>query len=489
MRIAAIATFATGLFLAGQVHAQSAPGPAASPPGAQANPPGQPDPRRMFLPTRAEEDWSFLADPAERRDPYDSAKYVPLGGDGAYASFGAEARLFVESFDNENFGRPPGDNSYVQLRGIVHADVHPTPNLRLFVAVQAATTEGRVGGPRPSVDRDQLDLLEGFVEWRSSIFDQTMRGPAAVLRIGRQQLDFGAGRLVSSREGPITQGANVLQGFDGARFVGRRNGWRVDVFAAKPTDTRNGVFNDGWADRQGVWGVYATHGGPPGAPAPGIDAYYIGTTRPNAPFFSGVADETRHSVGLRAFRQSTPFAYDLEAIYQFGSFGNRRIAAWALTGEAAYTFQKTAWSPQLGVRVGADSGGGATGANKTFYVPFPRGAYFGNLSAIGPENTLGVEGALTLHPTQKLTVTGGTFFFWRTSRADGVYNLAGFPLLPPTNDERYIGYQPVFQVSWQATPHLVLNAAYETFQRGDFLKATPGTRPIHYAAIWGAFRF
>ncbi len=468
-----------------QSHAGSPP-----PGGVEAAAPaGQPDPRRMMLPTPAEEDWSFLADPKERTDPFDAVKYVPLGGDGAYASFGGEGRVFIESVRNENFGQAIGTNTYAQFRALLHADVHLNPNVRIYAATQAATTEGRAGGPRPSVDRDQLDLLEGFIELRSSAFDQGLRGPQALIRIGRQQLDIGSGRLVSSRAGPITQGANVLLGFDGARFIGRRNGWRLDVFAARPNETRDGVFNDGWLDRQGIWGAYLARGGPPGAPVPGFDIYYIGTTRPNAPFFSGVADETRHSVGVRTYRQNTPFAYDLEAIYQFGRFGARNISAWAITGEATYTFSDVPWTPQPGIRVAADSGGGRSGALKTFYVPFPRGAYFGNLSAIGPANTMGIEGALALHPTPSVTVTAGSFFFWRTSRDDGVYGLAGFPLLPPTNRERFIGYQPVAQVSWQVNPHVVLNAAFETFRRGDFVKATPGTRSIDYFAIWGAFRF
>ena len=467
-----------------------AQGPEAGPAGpASPGTPGTPDPRRLLLPTPAEEDWSFLADPTARTDRLDALKYVPIGKGGAYASFGGEARVYLESFRNENFGRPPGGNTYPEFRGILHADLHPSPNLRFYVATQSAFIAGRAGGPRPSVDRDEFDLLEGFAEYHSTEFDQVLKGPAFTLRVGRQQLDFGAGRLLSSREGPVGEGPNVLQGFDGGRAIFRHEAWRLDLFAAKPTETRPGVFNDGWLQGQGVWGAYLAHGRPPGAPGLGEELFYIGTRRPNAPFFGGVANETRHSVGARVFQRGTPFAYDLEAIYQFGTFGSRDISAYGLTAEATYTFEKLPWTPQPGIRVGVNSGGANPDTLKTFYVPFPRGAYFGYLSAIGPENTSGIEGALSLHPTKTLTVTGGAFFFWRQSLDDGIYGLAGFPLLPPTNRERYVGAQPVFSASWRASPHLSLNAAYERFERGDFIKATPGTRSIDYLAAWATFRF
>ena len=449
----------------------------------------QPDPRRLLLPTPAEEDWSFLADPKARTETIDQLKYIPLSKPGSYLSVGGEARLFMESFRNQNFGQIRGADTYPEARLLLHADYHPSANFRFYLSTQSAFIGDRTDGPRPFVDRDQLDILEGFAEYHSTAFNDTLKGPAVTARIGRQQLDFGAGRLLSSREGPLGQGANVLQGFDGVRTIFRQNDWRLDGFATKPVGSRPGVLNDGWLKDQGAWGVYASRSGPPGSPIPGTDFYYIGTTRPDAVFSSGIADETRHSVGTRAFQQGTPFSYDLEAIYQFGDFGNRSISAWALTGEASYTFEKMTWSPQPGIRVGADSGGGKSGELRTFYVPFPRGAYFGNLSAIGPENTLGVEGVLAMHPTRTLTLKAGAYFFWRTSLNDGVYGLPGFPLAPPINRGRYIGYQPIFQASWEANPHLTINAAYETFQRGDFLKTPATNHSVDYFAAWATYRF
>ena len=446
------------------------------------------DPRRRFLPTPAEENWGFLVDPVTRTDFFDPVKFVPFGtSDAAYASFGGAARVYVESIRHENFDAARGTNTYPEFRLLLHADLHLTDHLRLFAMTQTDVIGNRDGGPRPGVDQNELDLVEGFIEYDTSALDSLLRTPTVAIRVGRQQLDFGAGRLLSGREGPSGEGPNVLQGFDGARAIVREGLWRIDAFAAKPTDPTPGVFNDGWLAGQGVWGVYAERGAPPGAPGSGFDLYYIGTRRPGAAFFTGVADETRHSVGARAYRVAARWAYDVEIIYQTGDWGDRRIEAKGATAELSYTIEDWPCSPQPGLRVGVDSGGAGPTTLNTFYVPFPRGAYFGYLSAIGPENTTGAEAAITFHPLSGMTMTGGAFVFARQTPNDGLYALAGYPLLPPLTHQRGVGVQPIFSASWQASTHLIVNAALETFQRGDTIKAVPHTASEDYAALWATF--
>ena len=447
------------------------------------------DPRRLLLPLPAEEDWGFLANSSSRVDSLDALKYIPLGAPRSYLSLGGEARAFGESIRNEGFGQYEGTHTYLEQRYVLHADLHPNANWRAFLSVQSEWIGKRPDGPRPTVDKNRLDWLEGFAEWRSTEADPVLRAPRFVVRVGRQQMDFGAGRLFSSREGPTGEGPNVLQPFDGVRGIWREHSWRVDVFGARPIENRPGSFDDRHFPHQSTWGAYAAQGGPPGTPGPGLDFYYVRTNRPDAAFFGGVADERRNTLGARTYLRGAPYDYDVETFYQFGSFGTRAIRAWAFAAEAGYTVQGTPWAPRLGARAGINSGGGDASTLRGAYVPFPRGVYFGNLSAIGPTNTGGVEGLLSLHPLSTVTATASVFYFWRQTVSDGVYGLPGYPLVPPTNAKRYVGYQPALTIAWQATGHISLNAAYESFQRGSFLRAVPGTRNISYGAAWATFLF
>ena len=58
-------------------------------------------------------------------------------------------------------------------------------------------------------------------------------GPsAAVLRVGRQEIALGSGRMYALREGP-----NVPLSFDGVRAIAHAGRWRLDAWVARPVDT------------------------------------------------------------------------------------------------------------------------------------------------------------------------------------------------------------------------------------------------------------
>jgi Alginate export len=52
------------------------------------------------------------------------------------------------------------------------------------------------------------------------------------LRVGRQEIALGSGRMYALREGP-----NVLLSFDGVRAIAHAGRWRLDAWVARPVDT------------------------------------------------------------------------------------------------------------------------------------------------------------------------------------------------------------------------------------------------------------
>ena len=89
----------------------------------------------------------------------------------------------------------------------------------------------------------------------------------------------------------------------------------------------------------------------------------------------------------------------------------------------------------------------------TFNALFPRGAYFGEISLIGPANLFDVHPSLELHLTKHVTMTADWDFFWRYSTDDGLYDNGGNVIRAADGDARFIGHQPSIGIEWQIKRH------------------------------------
>jgi hypothetical protein len=284
------------------------------------------DLHRYPLPTY-EEDWRALQK-SDRTDVWDPIKFVPLSADGAISlSLGGEARATYERFGNPNFGLTPSDPAgYLLQRYLLHTDLRLGSRVRVWTEFNSSLENGRIGGPRPVIDEDKLDLHQAFVDVTVGA-----TGPsAAVLRVGRQEIALGAGRMYALREGP-----NVPFSFDGVRVIAHAGPWRLDGWAARPVDTTPGVFDDGSAASFDVWGVYGSRVIALSTKGVGLDVYYMGLVRDAAHFDQGTANENRHTFGARVWHRGV-WAYDAEAMFQAGRFGSGDIRAWRSVIEGSH---------------------------------------------------------------------------------------------------------------------------------------------------------
>src|SRR5258708_7339947 len=184
------------MFLAGSLlsQAQSAPNTESPPPA----------PTYHLL--REDDDWSFLADCAERQDFWDPLKYIPLrsGRNGWFLSMGGEAREIWEQIGNDNWGQQPFMNGYFNERYMFYFDVHYGKHVRSFVALKSGLNSYRIGGPR-AIDEKKLECQTALFELGQGYDRNWIK-----FRAGRQGMEYGSGRLIDVREGP-----NVRLSFDG----------------------------------------------------------------------------------------------------------------------------------------------------------------------------------------------------------------------------------------------------------------------------------
>src|SRR5260221_3981427 len=441
------------------------------------------DVHRYPLPTY-EEDWRALQT-SDRTDVWDPVKFVPISANGTTSlSLGGQLRVTYERFGNQSFGlTPPDPDGYFLQRYLLHTDLRAGSRLRVWTEFNSGLENGRIGGPRPVIDEDKLHLHQAFVDVAVSATSPS----APSLRVGRQEISFGAGRMYALREGP-----NVPLSFDGVRAIAHAGTWRLDGWAARPVDNTAGVFDDGSHHSFDVWGVYGSRVFTLSRQVVGLDVYYLGLARDAAHFDQGTANETRHTFGARVWHQGA-WAYDAEAMFQAGRFGSGDIRAWRSVIEGSHLVADAVWLPRLGLVLDAASGdkNHADPNLQTFNAMFQSGTYSGRAQLLGPSNSIRFEPSVTFAPTRHMLVSAGWGFYWRQSVYDALYSISGQVIVPSNGvTDRYEGSRPTMQVDWQLTRHLSAHVNYVYAFNGQFEEQSVHATPtMSYVSPWVTYRF
>lgn len=440
-------------------------------------------PRPPYRPFRFDEDYQFLSDPARRTDFFDPIKYIPLSDadPSAHLSLGGEVRTRYEYFHNPSFGlRGLSNDDFLLQRFLPHADLRVNDHLRAFVQLVSGFQWDNESPTSPIQD-DRADLQQAFAD----VVLGDPRGSNVTLRVGRMEMGFGSYRLVAPREP-----TNVRLNFDGFRGTLNIQGITVDAFLTRPVEQERDVFNDGANDNQTFWGLHSVIPVLP-ASAWNIDVYHFGLDRQNARFAQGVAREGRQSLGTRWWGRSAGWDYDIEAVYQFGSFGDRDIQAWTLASHVGYTFRDVAMQPRVGLKANVASGDSDRNDMTlgTFNALFPRQGYFSEINLLAPANFFDLHPSLTLKPHERVQVIHSWDFFWRYSVEDAVYGPGRVAITPEAaGDARFVGITSNIEVNWTISQHLTWSFCYVHFFAGDAV-TNAGGDDADFAGSWITFKF
>jgi hypothetical protein len=442
------------------------------------------DQRPAYRPFRYDEDWSSLADVSKRSDWLDPLKYISLGRPGWFITLGGEIRERYELLDQPGFGVGPADpNGYLLQRYLLSSDFHLGSRFRFFTELQSGLEEGRTGGPRPT-DLDRLDFHQTFLDWRLS----SSEAGSVTLRLGRQEIGFGSGRLIAPAEG-----LNLRRSLDGARIEVKKGRVVWNATALRLVLANPGVFDNVPDHAQTFWGTGFI------MPQPfwkisNIGVYYLGFDNKQSIFAKGVGREIRHTAGLHAWKRSTSaWDYDDEGLLQWGSFRGAPIRAWALSADTGYTFGKAPLHPRLGFRSDAASGDHGVGhrALGTFDPLFSAAPLYSGPSALlGAANLIDATPSVRLRLRKDVSLTLESSTFWRESLFDSVYTAFNTPIRranPSTG--RYVATAPSATVSWQATQHAFYSVIYTHFLTGDYFRLAPPNRDVNYVTAWISYRF
>ena len=414
---------------------------------------------QYFKLLRFDEDYLTLKD--STRTFYQKLKYQPLSASGkTFLSIGGEVRAELDRAMNEDWGaRNIGSNIFLLQRYQLHGDLHIGDRLRIFGQLRSGLENGRKNGPRP-IDEDQLNVQNLFID----LIPYKGKRDKLTVRLGRQELQYGSGRLLDVREGP-----NLRLYFDGAKLAYTSAKWNVDAFVMAAARLKSGVFDNPTGQKSNLWGIYSSH---TAAKMLNIDFYYLGIDRAESVFDDGIGAENRHTIGTRLWANGNKLIYNLEIGYQIGKFGKADIGAWGGSMDIGYRFANLNGAPTLKLRSDVISGDKAKHDGKlgTFNALYPNGGYFGMNPQAGPANLISFHPNLSWNPVKNVLLSLETVFYWRESLQDGIYRPDGSLSLSSTNSaSRYIGTAYISTASWQISKFLTYNAGLQYFKTGDFI--------------------
>lgn len=418
-----------------------------------------------FQQLRFDEDYSVL-EKDTMNDWYFRLKHSRINKR-SYVSFGGSFRVQYLIMNNEAWNPEFKDgDGFMLTRWLVHADLHLSERVRVFAEVQSALANSReILVP---VEENPLKAHQVFIDFKP--FDRL----PLTLRAGRQELSYGSQRLISVRDAP-----NSRRSFDGIKAIIRKGKVDTDVFYMRPVIDKAGIFDDTSSPDLKLWGGFSDIS--ISRQNLTVNFHYLGFYNSRALFNDGGGVETRHTLAARIVKNGRRWRYDLEGGYQFGTIGDRKIAAWSTALATSYRFNEMLYSPEIGLKADIISGdrNSTDKKHQTLNPLFAPGAYFGMAAPLGPSNLIDIHPSVSIQLGNATTFAFDYAFLWRYSKGDGIYRPNMIPYFEFVNtSSRYIGSQISGIIIFQPSQYISLVTGMSWFNSGDYLEGVTGGEDI-----------
>jgi hypothetical protein len=432
-----------------------------------------------YMNLRYDEDFSYLGDtPGQyEEDFWDPIKWIPVADDW-HLTLGGQARLRFESETDKSFGSGtgPSQDAFLLQRYLIHTDLRHADGLRFFLQGKFAHGNYRDKGGWAGLE-DHADFHQAFAD-----IPLTLTATPLTFRLGRQELQYGAQRLIS----PLDWG-NTRRAFDGIKVFADLPDWRLDAFAVRPVvnDRRN---LDDENENIDFYGVYSTL---KGTEALAADFYFLLLKDNNLVANSNgtTGRRTLYTLGTRLYGKRDSWDYETEAATQFGTFAGDRVHAWMATAGGGYTFADAMWKPRIGLLYDYASGdrNPSDGTHSTFNQHFPLGhAWLGYLDRVGRSNIHAIKAQLKVKPSNKITAWADFHTFFADQDRDSLYSAGGSKLRTPTSSGSHrIGHELDLTMKYVIDKHTTALAGWAHMFPGGFIRrtGTADSPDLFYAQI------
>ena len=418
------------------------------------------------------------------------------------------------NFDFNDSVRSLTDDNWFLNRFRLGVMLKPATWLRVYAQAQDSREflSGRPHNPgqNGAEGDDAFDLRQGYVE--ISNYDKCPWG----LKIGRQVLEYGDGRLIGPGDW-----SNTSRSFDAVKLRYQQKDWSLDAFASTIATITRSEFNQSdflngtETHREQVFsGLYFST---TALSVQNTDLYVLHLHENTGPLYQPTAlgDTNFFTFGVRvkskpgvfAHTDTAPepqgkgprdgksnadakpapapaprpigFEYDFEAAFQEGKVRGLDLTAFAVHAHAGYTFD-FAWLPHLGVEYDFGSGDRDPADRKieTFQNLFPSNhPPYGSMDVFSWQNMHDAAFNAKIQPCKQMWIQAEYHTFWLASTDDVWYRSNGSsavrPLTPAARTaSNYAGSELDLVVNWAVRKELTLQAGFAHFFAGDYLKDT-----------------
>jgi hypothetical protein len=411
-------------------------------------------------------DFSYLRDPEYSGHCFgDCWKLMPVGNCGEYGTLDVGGQARLRYHHEVGMGQDvsgPGvrrfedtEHDIMLSRVRLYSNWKANDCTRVYVEGIFADVTDDDGTylPRP-IDRNFGDFLNAFVDYSPQ--------EGTTLRVGRQELLYGAERLIS----PLDW-ANTRRTFEGVKLMLAEGDWKVDGFYTHyvpviPNELDHADYE------QPFYGVYSTYAGWENKT---LDLFYIGydNNHDDAPI---VSDFSLDTIGSRLFGTHGDWLYEMEGGYQFG-----RQSGLGLDQDAGYgtagigrKYPKHSWTPTLWFYYDYASGNVPGGDFNRFNQLYPLAhKYFGFIDAVQRSNIESPNVLLTMKPTKKWDFLMWYWYFMANSGTDVVPSIGGTPI--ESLSRTHFGDELDLLAKYAISPRSSVLFGYSHFWRGDKILA------------------
>jgi hypothetical protein len=359
---------------------------------------------------------------------------------------------------------PGVDDAYALNRLRLNFDLAPTPWFRAFIQGQDSRAMGIDPTHVTGSVKDVFDLRQGYIEFRNGETGWIR------LRAGRQELQFGAQRLVG-----VSDWSNTARVFDGMRLTLGYEGERVDVFTSSLVVNHPTSFDDhqGGMSFHGAYGSF-THLVPEAA----LEPYVFWKTALTVKSEEGkLGNESLFTLGFRwAGTLPLGFDYAAEAARQAGHYSQDDIDAWGSYGIIGFRPSFLPLHPRFSAEYGYATGEGAHTAGKvdTFDPLYPTThGIFGITDLFGWRNLRHLRASTEIKAFRRLGLNFDYHTLALASRYDGLYNTSGSLIVKAPKGGALstdVGQQTDGYFKYDLRSNISFGAGFGHLFAGQFLK-------------------